>query len=137
MPNAIDQLLFNKTAIPRLTRALDITAARQKLLTENVANAETPGYARKDIDFAAELKSAQDRTPSVGMKVTRPGHVTSRSGAASFHVNTERPETDQVSAVQLDQEMAHMAQNQLEYSISAHLARGKFESLKLAIRGRR
>jgi flagellar basal-body rod protein FlgB len=137
MPNAIDQILFDKTAIPRLSRALDITAARQRLLTENVANAETPGYVRKDIDFAAELKAARDRTPSIGMKVTRPGHHSSRTEAGSFKITRVKPESDAVSAVQLDQEMAQVAQNQLEYNISAQLARGKFDHLKLAIRGRR
>jgi flagellar basal-body rod protein FlgB len=102
-----------------------------------VANAETPGYIRKDIDFAAELKAASERAPAVGMKTTRAGHISGRSGIQSYKVQQERPASGEMSSVQLDEEMARMAENQLEFNISAHLARGKFETLKIAIRGRR
>jgi flagellar basal-body rod protein FlgB len=41
-----------------LTRALQGTEARQTALAENLANAETPGYRRKDVDFQGALRSA-------------------------------------------------------------------------------
>lgn len=137
MASAIQQMLFSQTAIPRLERMLDLTAARQKLLTENVANAETPGYARKDIDFQAELKAAQSRTPRVGLQRTRPGHIGGTNQTHSYRVKREAPASGEMTSVELDKEMMHVAQNQLEFTITAQLARRKFEGLKLAIRGRR
>lgn len=137
MPSAIQQILFSQTAIPRLERMLDLTAARQRLLTENVANAETPGYARKDIDFQAELKAAQSRTPKVGLLRTRPGHLGGTNQAHSYRVRREAPVNGEMTSVELDQEMMHVARNQLEFTITAQLAKRKFDGLKLAIRGRR
>ncbi len=137
MPSAIHQVLFSQTAIPRLERMLDLTAARQRLLTENVANAETPGYARKDIDFQAELSAARSRTPKVGLRTTRPGHLGGTGQVHGYTVTREAPADGETTSVQLDQEMMHVAKNQLEFNITAQLARRKFEGLKLAIRGRR
>ncbi|MCX7668218.1 MAG: flagellar basal body rod protein FlgB, partial [Atribacterota bacterium] len=46
-----------------LERGLDLSMARQKLLVENVANVETPGYRRKDLDFESVLqKECQEAT---------------------------------------------------------------------------
>ncbi|HUU45407.1 MAG TPA: flagellar basal body rod protein FlgB [Acidobacteriota bacterium] len=137
MPGAIQRVIFDQTAIPRLERALDLTAARHKLLTQNVANAETPGYVRKDIDFASELRASMGSASSTGVRTTRPGHMTGQSRVHACKVIKERPAQGEATSVELDQEMARMAENQLEYNISAHLARGKFETLKLAIRGGR
>ncbi|HSG98510.1 MAG TPA: flagellar basal body rod protein FlgB, partial [candidate division Zixibacteria bacterium] len=134
---AIQQVLFDQTAIPRLERALDLTSARHKLLAQNVANAETPGYVRQDIDFQSELRSAMNGTTRVGMKVTRPGHINSAGPTHTYRVERQPAAKGENHAVQLDQEMAQQAQNQLEFKVSAHLARGKFEALKTAIRGRR
>ena len=137
MPSAIQQVIFDQTAIPRLERALDVTAARQRLLTQNIANAETPGYVRKDIDFASELKASMGAGRSSSVRTTRPEHMASQSRIHSCKVIEERPVEGEATSVELDQEMARMAENQIEYNISAHLARNKFEALKLAIRGKR
>ncbi len=41
-----------------LTRALDLTSLRQRLVSENIANIDTPGYQTRDIDFAGEFQRA-------------------------------------------------------------------------------
>ena len=41
-----------------LSRALDLTSARQNLVSQNVANIDTPGYKARDIDFRQELQRA-------------------------------------------------------------------------------
>ncbi|MEW5701281.1 MAG: flagellar basal body rod protein FlgB [Candidatus Zixiibacteriota bacterium] len=137
MPNPIQTALFDQIGIPRLERALDLTAARQRLLTENVANAETPGYRRKDINFAAELKAAQQNQSPVGMRMTRPGHITSHAATRTYKVVTDAPAPGDNYALSLDQEMAKVAENQLEYSIATRLVSRKFDGIQLAIRGRR
>jgi len=91
MPGAIQRVIFDQTAIPRLERALDLTAARHKLLTQNVANAETPGYVRKDIDFASELRASMGSASSTGVRTTRPGHMTGQSRVHACKVIKERP----------------------------------------------
>jgi flagellar basal-body rod protein FlgB len=137
MPNPIQAALFDQIGIPGLERALDLSAARQRLLTENVANAETPGYRRKDIDFAAELKAAQDRQAPVGLRTTRSEHMTSHAATRTYRVLTSEPPAGENYTLSLDQEMAKVAENQLEFAVATRLMSRKFDGIQLAIRGRR
>jgi flagellar basal-body rod protein FlgB len=137
MPNAIEQIVFNKLDIPRLQTVLDLTATRQRLLTENVANAETPGYERKDIDFKAELRSAVDRSGQIGMKATRPEHFGATPQTHAPKINEEDIPDGQKFGVDIDREMSAVAQNQMEYNIAARLVSRKFDALRTVIRGRR
>lgn len=68
-----DYLRFNETA-------LNLRAQRQQLLASNIANADTPNYKARDIDFAKTLQSALDGSksssvPPVELARTSPGHM--------------------------------------------------------------
>ncbi len=136
MANGIEQIVFQKLDIPRLQTVLDLAATRQKLLTENVANAETPGYRRKDIDFRAELKAAIGQSGGAAMKATRPEHIGARGDAHSPKINREKIPAGQKFGVNVDHEMAAVAENQLEFNVAARLVTKKFEALRTVIRGR-
>ena len=136
MANAIEQIVFQKLDIPRLQTVLDLAANRQKLLTENVANAETPGYRRKDIDFRAELKAAVGRTGGATMKATNAKHIGAGANEHTPTVNSEKIPEGQQFGVSIDREMASVAQNQLEYNVAARLVSRKFDALRTVIRGR-
>ena len=120
--------------IPRLQTVLDLTSVRQKLLTENVANSETPGYRRKDIDFQSELKSAMSNSQSGTIKTTRAKHLGPSPNGVSPDVNREDIPEGQVSGVAIDQEMAQVARNQLEYNVAIKLISQKFDGIRNAIR---
>jgi len=105
-----------------LSRALDLTSARQSLVSQNVANIDTPGYKTRDIDFRQELQRAlaDDQLPQaapVGRDV--PGLI-------------ERPDGNNVS---LDRESLLMAQNQLAFQVDVQLLRAEFNRLQEAING--
>jgi flagellar basal-body rod protein FlgB len=136
MANAIEQLVFQKLDIPRLQTVLDLAATRQKLLTENVAHAETPGYERKDIDFRAELKAAVGRSGGATMKATRAQHIGAGDSDHTPTVNREKIPKGEQFGVNIDREMASVAQNQLEYNVAARLVSRKFDALRTVIRGR-
>ena len=58
--------------------ALDVRATRQALISSNIANADTPGYQARDVDFAASLAGAlrqQGAGGTVGMKATSGGNA--------------------------------------------------------------
>ncbi|MEX3950444.1 flagellar basal body protein [Paraburkholderia sp. EG287B] len=58
--------------------ALDVRATRQALISSNIANADTPGYQARDVDFAASLAGAlrqQGAGGKVGMTATSGGNV--------------------------------------------------------------
>lgn len=72
--------------------ALNLRAQRQEILAANIANADTPGYQARDIDFASELKKVMVRgREETGRRrvnvdflspYSRPGGLFSRSGSA-------------------------------------------------------
>ncbi len=114
--------LLDTPLIPTLTRALDLTSQRQTLVSQNIANVDTPGYHTRDIDFRQELQRAlpDDEAVAAGPFVREvPGLI-------------ERPDGNNVS---IDRESLLMAQNQLQFQTEIQLLHSEFNRLQLAING--
>ena len=138
MSNIITQTVINKTSVPILRRMLDLSSFRHKLVASNIANVTTPGYKAKSMDFDYELKKAikPDRIP---VKTTHPHHIPLRSSKDSppnVELSEETNNSTGINSVDIDHEMADLAQNQLVYELGAKLMSNKFKALKSAIRGR-
>ena len=95
---------------------------RQRVLAENVANADTPQFRPRDLkplDFGRELRSAGQVT----LASTDPAHITAASGGGAFA--TERPGKYDVrpagNAVNLEDEMMKVASNQMDYQAAISL----------------
>ena len=116
--------LVDTPLIHSLTRALDLTSLRQRLVSENIANIDTPGYQTRDIDFGSEFKRAL--TEDQGNADTPPVTVQTLRGLE------QRPDGNNVS---IDRESLLMAQNQLQFQTSVALLRSEFSRLQLAISG--
>ncbi len=116
--------LLSTPLIPLLSRALDMTAQRQTLVSQNIANIDTPGYHTRDIDFRQELQRALPDDENVS------------TAAAPFEREVqgliERPDGNNVS---IDRESLLMAQNQLLFQTEAQLLHSEFNRLQLAING--
>jgi flagellar basal-body rod protein FlgB len=110
--------------IDSLTRALDLTSLRQRVVSENIANIDTPGYQTRDVDFASEFKRAlaADETG------TDPEPVVVRT----LRGLEQRPDGNNVS---IDRESLLMAQNQLQFQTGVAVLRSEFSRLQLAISG--
>jgi flagellar basal-body rod protein FlgB len=105
-----------------LSRALDLTSTRQGLVSQNVANIDTPGYKARDIDFRQELQRALGDDEAL-----QPAPV-----AREVPGLVERPDGNNVS---LDRESLLMAQNQLAFQVDVQLLRAEFNRLQQAING--
>ena len=116
--------LVDNTMMQNLTRALDLTALRQRVVSENIANVDTPGYKTRDIDFAAEFRRALSQDESDAAAV--PVQVRTLRGLE------ERPDGNNVS---IDRESLLMAQNQLQFQTGVAVLRSEFNRLQLAISG--
>ncbi len=114
--------LLNVSSINVLGRALDLLSVRQRLVSENLANIDTPGYHTKDIDFRRELQKA----------VANEGTALSGVRVQSVPTMTSRPDGNSVS---IDRESLLMAQNQLQFQAAVTLLRAEFTRLQLAING--
>jgi flagellar basal-body rod protein FlgB len=114
MPRAIAIAMLD-AATARLERYMDLLSVRQKLVASNVANADTPGYRAKDIDFQFELMSqVQGSTPDVqevpGLQVKNDGND-----------------------VNLDREMRLLAENTIRFNIAETLMKSNLTVLREAI----
>ena len=116
--------LINTPLIRNLTNALDLTSLRQRVVSENIANIDTPGYQTRDIDFASEFKRAMTQD-----------EADAGSGPVAVHTLRgleERPDGNNVS---IDRESLLMAQNQLQFQTGVAVLRSEFSRLQLAISG--
>lgn len=121
--------------------ALNLRARRQEILASNVANADTPHYKARDLDFAAALRSAMGASGGLGgplaMKRTHGGHLDGAGNAGGVaaaikYRSAVQPSLDG-NTVDLDVERAHFAENALHYQFLLDRATSTFSTLKLAV----
>ena len=103
--------------------ALELRSQRMGLLASNIANAGTPGYKAKDIDFASALKS------SMAGKDTD----TAAEGATLYRVPV-MPTLDG-NTVEMATEQTAFAENAVGYSATLSFIRGQVDTLTRAMKG--
>ena len=125
--------LFGRTAIPALRRVMDLSAWQQRASATNLAHADTPGYERRDVRFADELRRAGG--PPVGLEVTHPAHIR-KAGTQPTAVEVYKVPTEKGSRpVGVEEEMVALAESQLRFSVAARVAALRIQSLRASIRG--
>lgn len=121
-----------------LAASLKYRQMRQELIASNIANAETPGYKAKKIDFEAALARALDADGKMNLKVTDSKHYNVGNGG----FDNLKPEVSEKNdgiismdgnTVDRDAEMAEMAENKIMYDASVQLLNKKIGLMKYAI----
>ncbi len=134
MSDKIGQSLqFNRTA-------LNLRAARQELIASNIANADTPNYKARDIDFASALQGAlSGSTEKLPMTASTPRHLAGATGTSVMGAPVQYRTVLQPSAdgntVDMDVERAQFADNALRYEASVRFIDSRIKGLLSAIRG--
>jgi flagellar basal-body rod protein FlgB len=126
--------------------ALKLREQRTELLARNLANADTPGFKARDLDFSAALAATTSAAGgSAGLRATQSQHI-STAGAASASLepgSTEAflryrtplaPSLDG-NTVDAQLEQAAFADNAVRYQATLNFLSGKFRSLMTAITG--
>jgi flagellar basal-body rod protein FlgB len=120
--------------------ALNLRSARQELLASNVANADTPGYKARDIDFASALQNALAGTPEA-LPVTRTtdAHLAGNTGetvmgSPVMYRRPLQPSADG-NTVDMDVERTRFADNALRYEASVMFVNAKLKGMLAAIQG--
>lgn len=120
--------------------ALKLQAKRSEVLASNLANADTPGYKARDIDFKAELERQMTGAPSSsGLRVTHVNHMASASsgpGGELLYRNPLQPSIDG-NTVDTQKEKAAFMENALQYQATLTFVNGKISALKKALGGDR
>ncbi|MCX7946584.1 MAG: flagellar basal body rod protein FlgB [Hydrogenophilus sp.] len=123
-------------------RALTVHGTRQQLVASNIANADTPHYKARDIDFRAALAAAGKRmeVPSPELSRTHPRHLSGRGSgegplAPFVGYRTEVQSAVDGNTVDMDQERAAFAESSLYYEASLNFINRQLRGLKTAITG--
>lgn len=136
--------IFSNT-IELLGKSVDLRAKNQNLIASNVANAETPNFIPKTLAFEQELQGAL-KTRSSGQRsasLPHARHIPVRNigtGNSIHSVTGNVVETPAKTpgkdgnAVELENEMGRMAENQIMFNASVQMLSKKFEGLRSAIR---
>ena len=107
-----------------LARALDVHHRRHEVLATNLANVETPGFRAQELDFRGALSRAFDRTE----EAARP---------ASLMEDTSAPARADGNTVDLDLQMAKLAENAGRYTALTRMLGRRIALVRLAIDGGR
>ncbi|GEN54151.1 flagellar basal body rod protein FlgB [Halobacillus faecis] len=126
--------LFSST-FTSLENALDYSSAKNRAISNNIANVDTPGYKAKGVAFKDVLSQEHSFLQA---KKTNERHLPftndSREPYRTFtKTNTEYNHNG--NNVDIDKEMNELAQNQIQYQALVDRMSGKFRSLESVIRG--
>ena len=120
-------------------QALALRSDRQRLLASNIANADTPGYVARDMNFAQALRQATGALPAARMLTTsQPGHIggaaAGAAGAALGYATPSQTNLDR-NTVDMDRERASFADNSVRYEATLRFINGHVRTLTSAITG--
>ena len=116
--------------------ALKLRANRAALLAANIANADTPNFKARDIDFKQALKMAAQE--SAELRTTHSRHINPAShsniGAEILYRTPSQPSLDG-NTVDLQTERSAFMENSMMYQASVRFLNSKINGLRIAIRG--
>lgn len=127
------------------SNALVLRAERQRVIASNIANADTPGYAGRDINFKEALSAANgadplSTTPSVPSAAGNARHIALRASTSSLDATALRYTTQSQPAmdgnsVDMDRERANFVDNSVRYEATLRFINGQAKTLLSAIQG--
>ncbi|WP_333850103.1 flagellar basal body rod protein FlgB [Leclercia sp.] len=122
--------------------ALNLRAQRQEILAANIANADTPGFQARDIDFSSELKKVMERgraeNSGVALALTSARHipaetVTTPSTDLLYRI-PDQPSLDG-NTVDMDRERTQFADNSLKYQMGLTVLGGQIKGMMSVLQG--
>ena len=136
MPMNLDQYVGVHAA------ALEVRSRRGELIANNLANADTPGYQARDIDFRQALARAAGEKPTSGvsMSTTNAGHIGGNAAVGTsadpdLKYRTPLAPALDGNTVDAQLEQAAFAENSVRYQATLTILNNKFRSLLTAIMG--
>ncbi len=131
--------IFDKQ-VQLIQKSLDFRAQRNILLSGNIANIETPGYKAQDLVFEDALGKAMKAQQPGPLTITDPRHL---DGRTKTPLGLVQPQVIQAAnpvgsldgnSVELEKEMAKLAENQVTFQALTQMMTFKFSQLRTAIR---
>ncbi|WP_010249086.1 flagellar basal body rod protein FlgB [Acetivibrio cellulolyticus] len=133
----LDRILFGSKV---LEKSLDATATRNEVIAQNIANVDTPGYKRKTVSFEEQLSDAISKNSSFKGRRTDPRHIAiggSSADEVKINVSEDKSSLDMRldgNNVDIENEMAQMAENNIRYEVLIQRISGSFSRMKSVIK---
>lgn len=128
---------LNGPVLNVLQKGLEASSMRQQVLSNNVANIDTPNFKRSDVDFQAVLGVALgDKSRILSLKLTSPKHIPgladgNGSGVVMDETTSLRNDGNNVD---VDREMSNVAENGLYYSSLTRAISSQLGLLRMVIK---
>ena len=113
-----------------LEKMLDVSSVKHKVIANNIANVNTPGYKKMEVSFADQLEKVLNEDSMNKFDTLQPKIVISKE-------DTSETVRNDGNNVDIDKEVSSLVKNTLTYSIYTQLLAKKYEGIKSAIEGSR
>lgn len=127
--------MFDKTT-DALATSLRLRQIRHNVTSSNIANAETPGFKAKKVDFEDALASALDIDGLNKLETSNDNHFTTGAGntpTAEIYDNPDVAVSNDGNTVDMEKEMSALAENSILYKSALQLINKKMAAIKYAI----
>lgn len=132
--------LFDKTNLGLLNKSLDASMLRSRVIANNIANVNTPGYRRVEVSFENELKNALNRTSLKGTRTDEKHLEIGKKDLGEVNAKAYHPYdptlASGVNNVDVDMEMSELAETQIAFNYGVKFEQGIFKKLNAAIQGK-
>ena len=122
------EALFESKNYQASKKLMDMTVLRQEAIAANLANAQTPGYKRVDVDgdFESAFKDA--------LQAGRSDQIQRMD--AKLAMDKAAPVNDATgNTVDIEKEMVHLSENQIQHQLETRMIGGRLARLRMAIKG--
>ncbi|MGE6378055.1 flagellar basal body rod protein FlgB [Peribacillus muralis] len=127
--------LFSNT-FRSLENALNYANTKQKVISQNMANSDTPNYKAKEVEKTHSFKAELDSSLKSYRTDARHFAFNSEGSQASTIVTKKNVQyNNNGNSVDVDKEMTELAANQIYYNAVSDRISGKFQSLENVIKG--
>jgi flagellar basal-body rod protein FlgB len=131
--------IFGKS-LNGIENALNVATLQQRTISSNIANADTPNYKSKKVSFQTQLNEAVNKHTQIHSNRTNENHIefsteTTRYSNVKIEENSQTTFNNNGNNVDMDHEMAQLAQNQLWYNFLVENMNSKFTGLRTVIKG--
>lgn len=125
--------LFSNT-INLLEQGINQSTLKQNIISNNIANVDTPNFKSQEVQFKSNLNSEMQK---ITANKTQDKHIDFGLSSAGYKVVTKNNTSYQQNGnnVDIDEEMTDMAKNQIQYNALIDRLSSKFNSLTTVIKG--
>ena len=133
----LDKLLFSDTVPKAMSKSLDLMSSRQSVISSNIGNLDTPGFKASEIDFQGQLREALGSKGQLPLQATNEKHFGPKTSNIGSMTADPFEEDDAAKSngnnVDVDKEMAKMAENQIFYNAVIQLMMKRGSTVRASI----